>query len=210
MNQQIVNERETDIWHDVAKGIFEEGCVLDKRKNSKLEPYYIDARIRPEGLMSDELVERASLLLYRMMLRRNILEEVLIAGVPNAGTTFAKAIVKFSGGLFSELPISRELREFTVGISEKSNWKTVVPIENVVTSGGSLIRTIYATREAGFTVNDAFVLIEREDTAKYRLKDIGVNLHTVVSIKDLMDFGCLHHFILPDFRDECVTFRSFR
>ena len=226
MNSQIIDERNTDLWLDVARGIFEEHCILDKRGSETgagfvlaqsrgtskppLSPYYVNLRARPEGKMSDELIQKSGLLLLRMMIKRKILQRILVAGVPNAGNIFARVITERSSAFMSILPMSRELREFSVGAPEKTDWRMVVPVENVVTSGESLILTIEAIRKAGFSVNDAFVLVEREDTAMYRLLDMGVKLHVALTIKDLLDFGVNERFIPQAFRDECLAFRSFR
>lgn len=219
-----LDEHRTDLWRDVARGIFEEHCVLDKRESEGgngfvlsqnrgvlrplLSPFYINLRARPEGRMSEKLIQKTSLLILGMMIRRNIFH-VLIAGVPNAGTAFATAITERSGGLMSILPMTREFREFSVGAPEKG-WNTVVPIENVVTSGGSLILAINSIRKAGFFVDNAFVVVEREDGARFRLRDMGVNLHSAFTLKGLMDFGVENRLITEAFRDECLSFRPIR
>lgn len=205
------DEKRMKPWREVAEAIFTSGCFQDERSGDKrASPYWINFRLEPEGHANKELIHQASLLILGMMMRRNIAPRTLIAGVPKAGTAFAQEIVRSSNGLLHLLPVSRELREFTVGKPEKEGCTFVVPIENVVNSGGSLVLTVDAIRKAEFKVDDAYVFVEREETARIRLQDIGVTLHSVFTIKDLLDIGVEIDSITPVFRDECLAFRSFR
>lgn len=65
-------------------------------------------------------------------------------------------------------------------------------IEDVVTSGGSVLETCQSLSEVGLKVSDAIVLLNREQGGSERLKQNGVQLHSVVTISEVLDVlqGC--------------------
>ncbi len=55
----------------------------------------------------------------------------------------------------------------------------VVLVEDVVTSGGSSLKAIQHVREAGYTVSDVYVLVDREEGGRENLEKEGVKLHAL-------------------------------
>ena len=64
--------------------------------------------------------------------------------------------------------------------------KTVVLIEDVATSGGSIIDAVQAIRDAGGICDDVIVVVDREEGAKERCDKVGLNL---ISVLKKSDFG---------------------
>ncbi|KAF4086535.1 hypothetical protein AMELA_G00084650 [Ameiurus melas] len=60
-------------------------------------------------------------------------------------------------------------------------------VEDVVTSGGSVMDTVQELQAHGLKVTDAVVLLDREQGGKERLSSEGIALHPVVSISQLLD-----------------------
>ena len=60
----------------------------------------------------------------------------------------------------------------------------VVVVEDVTTTGNSLIKAIEAVFDNGGNISRAFVVVDREEGAKNNLKSHGVILEALVSIKD--------------------------
>lgn len=58
----------------------------------------------------------------------------------------------------------------------------VVVIDDVVTSGGSLIKAILALREQGYVVNQAFCVVDRGMGGSEALKAIGVDLKSLLNL----------------------------
>lgn len=63
---------------------------------------------------------------------------------------------------------------------------TVVLVEDVVTSGGSSLKAIVHVREAGYVVNDVYVLVDRDEGGRENLAKEGVTLHALYHRKDFV------------------------
>ena len=61
----------------------------------------------------------------------------------------------------------------------------VLVLEDVTTSGGSLVETVRLLREAGATVERAVTVVDREAGARERLRAVGVELEALASLTDL-------------------------
>jgi uridine monophosphate synthetase len=70
---------------------------------------------------------------------------------------------------------------------EFSRGECVIPIEDLVTTAGSLIKSVGILREAGLTVEHAAVLIDREQGGVENLARAGVHCHAAFSITQLLD-----------------------
>ncbi|MCI0481743.1 MAG: orotate phosphoribosyltransferase, partial [Candidatus Dadabacteria bacterium] len=62
----------------------------------------------------------------------------------------------------------------------------VIFIEDVTTSGGSLVKGIKAVREMGGVVKRAIVLVDREEGAAEALKAEGVELVPLVKVSEIL------------------------
>ena len=63
---------------------------------------------------------------------------------------------------------------------------TAVVVDDLVTSGDSIIQTISALKAAGLRVSDAVVLIDREQGGVKNLRDEGYKLHAIMSLPYLL------------------------
>jgi uridine monophosphate synthetase len=63
----------------------------------------------------------------------------------------------------------------------------VLVIEDIVTSGISLIEAIEKIREEGLIVEDAFCLINRQQGGKENLNQHGIKLHSVFTLVDILE-----------------------
>ncbi|MDH5739676.1 MAG: phosphoribosyltransferase family protein, partial [Nitrospira sp.] len=60
-------------------------------------------------------------------------------------------------------------------------------VDDVLTSGGSLLKAIAVARDAGLRVDHALVIVDRqEQDGKARLEKEGVRLMSLLTIHDLM------------------------
>lgn len=62
----------------------------------------------------------------------------------------------------------------------------VVVVEDVTTTGNSLIKAIQAVSSNGGMVKRAFVVVDREEGAIENLKNEGIELEPLVTVKDFM------------------------
>ncbi len=68
---------------------------------------------------------------------------------------------------------------------ESLKGKRVVLIDDVATSGGSVLKAIDQIKSAGGAVTDAIVILDREEGAESFLADHGVKLHSLFKASDL-------------------------
>lgn len=60
-------------------------------------------------------------------------------------------------------------------------------VDDVLTSGGSVLKAITAARDAGLTVNGALVIVDRnEQDGRARIEQLGVRVASLLTIDDLM------------------------
>jgi len=65
--------------------------------------------------------------------------------------------------------------------------KDVLVIEDVTTSGGSVVKTIQILRENKAKVDKVIVVVDRESGAKEKLEKIQTNLIPLLSVKDIIN-----------------------
>ncbi len=64
--------------------------------------------------------------------------------------------------------------------------QTCLLIEDVVTSGASIMETAASLRKQDLEINDAIVMLDREQGGKQKLKENSIELHALMSIFDLL------------------------
>ncbi len=58
----------------------------------------------------------------------------------------------------------------------------VVMIDDVATTGGSVVNAIKSLKEVNITIEDAYVIVNRMEGADEALKELGVRLHSITNI----------------------------
>jgi orotate phosphoribosyltransferase len=72
----------------------------------------------------------------------------------------------------------------------------VVMIDDVATTGGSVVNAIKSLKEANITIEDAYVIVNRMEGADEALKELGVRLHSITNIIQITE--SLHEQKLVD------------
>ena len=154
--------------------------------SGKKSPYYIDLRLVPSYPIY-----------YRKMIKglQNIIAEDVglenfhsLVSVPTGGLVVAASlaieIVK------PIIYVRKEAKEHGTGKAVEGvtcQDMKLLMIEDVVTSGGSVINAIKSIKEEKMTVTDAYAVVDRMEGATEALQAEGVKLHSLLTIKQIVE-----------------------
>ncbi|MDK2831670.1 MAG: orotate phosphoribosyltransferase [Methanolobus sp.] len=110
-----------------------------------------------------------------------------VGGVVLGGVPLATAV-----SMETDLPlilIRKSEKEYGTGgrfVGDFQEGSKILLLEDVTTSGGSVMDAIVAIREAGAVVDSVITVVDRESGAEKSLSDIGVKLVPLVRASDLI------------------------
>ena len=152
--------------------------------SGKKSPYYIDLRLVPSFPHE-----------YRKMIKelQNLIADDVgfenfhsLVSVPTGGlivaASLATEIVK------PLIYVRKQAKEHGTGKAVEGvtcQDMKLLMIEDVVTSGGSVINAIKSIKEEKMVVTDAYAVVDRMEGATKALQDEGVRLHSLLTINDI-------------------------
>ncbi len=152
--------------------------------SGKLSSYYVDLRTVPSFPGAYRYVVDCYLSLIRNEVGLDRFDA--IAGIPTAGLAFSSPVA-----LELQKPmiyVRREEKDYghrkRIEGAIKPGWKVLV-MDDLVTTGHSLLSGIDAIREEGGEVKHVAVLIDRLEGGKANLKKAGVALRPLTDISEL-------------------------
>lgn len=156
----------------------------DKNPNAPLSPYYVNLRLLRSF---PPLLHYVAESMLNLTFFKNVNFE-LIADVPTAGTPIVTLMADIS-----EKPMisPREPKNHGTQTSIDGVYKegqSVLLVDDLVTGANSLLASAKILREAGLSVTDVAVLIDREQGGEKKLAFFGLNLRAVWTITDLLAF----------------------
>ncbi len=154
--------------------------------SGRRSPYYIDLRLLPSY---PSVLERIAGMYIEVLENEVGLEGIKVAGIPTAGLPLATAVslrAKLPLIYVRETPKLHGEMKMIEGVLERGD--RVVLIDDLVTTGGSLLRAAEAIRDSGGRVEHAVVLIDREEGGSENLAAVGISLHAVSKISDLLSW----------------------
>jgi orotate phosphoribosyltransferase len=149
--------------------------------SGRISPIYIDLRLLvsfPEALR--QVAQAYAALLGG--LRFDILAAYPYAALP-IGTALA---------LETGIPLiypRKDAKGYGTGKQVEGVWQegqTALVVEDLITSGDSILQAISSLRSAGLQVRDAVVLIDREQGGRALLRQQGYELHAVMTLGGLL------------------------
>jgi len=151
--------------------------------SGKISPYYIDLRMVPS--FPDAFHKICDL--YVKLVKSSVGFESFrrIAGIPTAGIPFA-SVVAFNlnkSFLYTRPGLRKHGRERRVEGILVSGDKVLL-LDDLITSGKSLRKASSAIRAEGGVVDDAVVLIDREERGKENLAKDNIKLHCLMKASE--------------------------
>jgi orotate phosphoribosyltransferase/uridine monophosphate synthetase len=109
----------------------------------------------------------------------------LVAGVPLGGLHIATAY-----SLTAKVPmiyLHPSSGEKSIEGVFEAGQKAII-MDDLITGGGSIVETAERLRAADIVVRDAFVLIDRQQGARERLRKLGINLRAALSLEVILNY----------------------
>jgi orotate phosphoribosyltransferase/uridine monophosphate synthetase len=130
----------------------------------------------------------------------------LVAGVPEGGLHLATAF-----SLHASIPlvyISLKERPGRKGrIEGKFNLgDTVLIIDDLMTTGGSILETAKALEDEGLVVKDAVVLIDRDQGGRERLKSHGYQATPLLNLRVMLNFYMANGLITEEWFNKSLRY----
>lgn len=110
-----------------------------------------------------------------------------LAGVPYAALPIATVVSQMTA--IPMIYTRKESKSHGLGKDVEGLWQPgerVVIIEDVITTGGSIIKTAVLLRELGMYVSDAIALVDREQGGAQALAAQGIRSHSVFALAALV------------------------
>ncbi len=166
-------------------------------------PFYIDLRL----LVSAPELLQAAATEYSRIVKGLACDR--IAGVPYAALPIGTA-VSLQTGIPMIFP-RKEAKAHGLGKDLEGHWQPgerVVVIEDLITSGGSTLKTVERLREVGLVVEDVVVLIDREQGGVENLARAGIRAHSVFRLTDIIEDLERRKQLAPELIAEARSFLS--
>jgi len=191
-----IEEIEKRVWEEEKLFLMKQVGILLIKNNAikfgdyilssgKKSPYYIDLR---QTISSPNTMDWIANALTRIVLNeigRNKIDKIL--GVPTAGVPFATVVSqKLSLPLIYYRQARKEhgVRKKIEGILDRND--RVLVIDDLITTGESVIESAEVVRDQGGVVNELVVLLDREQGGKERLRASRIEPHVLFQISDAM------------------------
>ena len=156
-----------------------------KLTSGLLSPYYVDLRLIP----SYPEAFQQTINMYRSVIEPDLVKRVQrLAGVPTAGIAYAAVIaLNLTKPL---LYVRKEQKEHgrekrVEGLLQPGD--KVLVLDDVVTTGKNLLEAAEAIRAEGGIVDDAVVLLDRQQGAVENLQKERVKLHAFTTMRRIAD-----------------------
>jgi orotate phosphoribosyltransferase len=152
--------------------------------SGKHSSYYLDLRVVPSYPDAYALELEAFNMVAKGIGESNF---DVIAGVATAGVVISSplAFLLKKPMVYVRKQEKGHGLERTVEGAARPRWRALV-VDDVITTGGSVISAVEGLRKAGCVVKDAAVLVDRLEGAKANLGALGVRLHSFIDVRELV------------------------
>ncbi|MGQ9647941.1 MAG: orotate phosphoribosyltransferase [Thermodesulfobacteriota bacterium] len=193
-----IEEIERRVWEEEKTFLMKQvGILLIKNSaikfgdyilaSGKKSPYYIDLRQTISSPITMDWIGNALTRIVINEIGKDKIDKIL--GVPTAGVPFATVVSqKLAIPLIYYRQARKEhgVRKKIEGILERND--RVLIIDDLITTGESVIESAEVVRDQGGVVNELVVLLDREQGGKERLRSFRIEPHVLFKISDAMEW----------------------
>lgn len=155
-----------------------------KLTSGKISPYYIDLRIVPS--FPDAFQEICDFYVNFIKEEIGVKNFERVAGIPVAGISFASLIAYRlkKPFLYIRKGVRLHGRQRRIeGVLAPGDH--VLLIDDLITTGLSLVKASKAVMAEGGVVSDVVVLLDREESGREKLEENGIELHALLNMSEI-------------------------
>ncbi len=174
------------LWEELIHDLYKNGFILFGEytlSSGMKSPYYIDLRM---ALSVPSILRKvASLYRYEAFhcCKFDAVAGIEVGSIPIAGILAYTMDVPMVYVRKSAKEYAT--KKFVEGRLQRG-WRVLV-LEDVSTTGKSILHAVEKLREEGAEVSDAIVFIDREQGASEKLAEVGVRLHAVYTVSKIFE-----------------------
>jgi orotate phosphoribosyltransferase len=191
-----LDEIEKKVWEEEKRFLMKQVGILLIKNNAikfgdyilasgKKSPYYIDLRQTISSPITMDWIANALTRIIINEIGRDKIDKIL--GVPTAGIPFA-TVVSQKLGLpliyYRQARKEHGVRKKVEGILERND--RVLIVDDLITTGESVIEGSEVIRDQGGVVNELVVLLDREQGGQENLRASRIEPHVLFKISDAM------------------------
>ena len=191
-----LEEIERRVWEEEKLFLMKQVGILLIKNNAikfgdytlssgKKSPYYIDLRQTISSPITMDWIANSLTRIILNEIGKDKIDRIL--GVPTAGVPFA-TVVSQKLGLpliyYRQARKEHGVRKKIEGILERND--RVLVVDDLITTGESVIEAAEVVRDQGGVVNELVVLLDREQGGQQRLRASRIEPHVLFRISDAM------------------------
>jgi len=191
-----LEEIERRVWEEEKNFLMKQVGILLIKNNAikfgdyilasgKRSPYYIDLRQTISSPITMDWIANSLTRIILNEIGKDKIDKIL--GVPTAGVPFATVVSQKLGIpliYYRQARKEHGVRKKIEGILERND--RVLIIDDLITTGESVIEASEVVRDQGGVVNELVVLLDREQGGKERLRASRIEAHVLFKISDAM------------------------
>ena len=174
----------------------------DTHPEAPLSPMYIDLR----KLRRFPEAKSVSVTVYEQLLEP--LSFDLLADVPTAGTPFVASLSdRLQVGVITPRADKKSHGSGSRvdGMLATDKGKRAVLVDDLVTHAESKLEAANILEQEGIRVEDVVVLIDRQQGGREQLEQAGLQLHSAVTLQQLLDFYLRTEILTPNMYEDITT-----
>jgi orotate phosphoribosyltransferase len=191
-----LDEIEKRVWEEEKLFLMKQVGILLIKNNAikfgdytlssgKKSPYYIDLRQTISSPITMDWIANSLTRIILNEIGKDKIDRIL--GVPTAGVPFA-TVVSQKLGLpliyYRQARKEHGVRKKIEGVVERND--RVLIVDDLITTGESVIEAAEVVRDQGGVVNELVVLLDREQGGQQRLRASRIEPHVLFRISDAM------------------------